>query len=227
MSTEAPNQTLQLLSDLNLFVFNDGLSEDIQEACRSCHALALKAASDQYHPLAENNAWFDRYVEIMGALGWVAIKTEVRNLTQGSMHLELGDLIAKGLEAGYEMATGNVKKGLADLGSAIIDAVSKSGKTELLDIRTREDDRKVMSLGKCDQSTGGQVAMLVSLVVDDEIPKKSGKSLFANWERSGMTTYACGAGFSFSRRTYDRARESIEARIDARSLQVLATIPVV
>ncbi len=225
MSAQEPNLKLQVLSDLNLHVFSDTLSEDIQEASRSSHALAVKAASDSYHPCEQNHEWFQRYVDVMGALGWVALRTDVRSVTESGLHLELGDLFAKGLEAGAEIVSGNVRKGFQDLGLAIVEALSKPEHSPLLDVRTREDDRRVISLGKCEQSAGGQVTMLVSALIDDQLPERNGKTLLVNWKREGGVTYACGAGFSFSRRTYGRAKSAIEARLDANSLKILADIP--
>ncbi|MBF8745997.1 hypothetical protein E2H86_02895 [Pseudomonas putida] len=225
MSAQESNLKVQVLSDLNLHVFSDTLSEDIQEASRSSHALAVKAASDSYHPYEQNHEWFQRYVDVMGALGWVAVKTDVRNVTETGLRLELGDLFAKGLEAGAEIVSGNVRKGFQDLGLAIVEALSKPENYPLLDVRTREDDRKVISLAKCEQSAGGQVTMLVSAVIDDQLPQRNGKTLFVNWKREGGAIYACGAGFSFSRRTYARAEGAIEARIHANALKILADIP--
>ncbi|MDZ3993950.1 hypothetical protein [Pseudomonas sp. Teo4] len=215
-------QTLQLLADQNLFVFSDNVSELAREASRDCHAFATRNANKRHHPRRAVDAWFNDYLDTMGASGWTRLKYEVRKITEVGSYVEMSNLFYQGLQTAYGAATGDIKQSLKDLGGAIIDALKDREVLKLLDTRSIKDDRVSISLCKCVESANGEVVMLVCALQNDEIPTKKGETLLGKWEHRGSITYACGATLSFSRRSYGAVRDLIEKGLDADARKVLA-----
>ncbi|WP_313712457.1 hypothetical protein [Pseudomonas sp.] len=224
MTEIAEKQTLQLLTDQNLFVFTDEIPAAVQEACRRCHALASQAANKKYHPSRQTESWFDEYLRIMSATGWTSLKYEVNKVTETGAYVEMSNLLGQGLQSAYGASTGDVKQSLKELGDAIIEALKDAETIKLLDIRSREDDRVSISVCKCAQSAGGDVVMLVCALQSDQLPNRKGENLLGKWEHQGAVTYACAASLSFSQRQYESARDLIDQKLNPAARRILAEI---
>ncbi|AUA31552.1 hypothetical protein CWR53_02530 [Pseudomonas sp. SGAir0191] len=227
MTTNKENLELQVLPDMNLFVFPDTMSEANRNAAKACHSLATQGANRQHHPIQETQAWFNQYVFLMSKMGWTPTRVDVQRITQSDRHLEISNLIGKGLQAAYGAFTGDVASALEGLGKTVVSALAASTKNvELLDRKSVEDDRNSLSLNKCEQTGAGQVAMMVSAVQTDAKPDKKANYLLAKWESSGTTNYACGAVLNLDQRQYEKVRAVVETKLDDNALEVLLALEI-
>lgn len=225
MTTDKEKLQLQVLPDKNLFVFPDQMSEQNRDAAKACHALATQGANRQHDPMRETQLWFKHYIYLMSKLGWASTNVDVQQLTERNMHLEISNLLGKGLQAAYGAFTGDVAMALDNLGKTVVLALAASTKNvELLNRKSVEDDRTELSLVKCEQTGEGQVAMLVSAIQTDAKPDKSANYLLAKWESSGTSNFACGAVLNFDSRRYDKVRAVVETKLDDNALQVLLAL---
>ncbi|MFV3287266.1 hypothetical protein ACNFBR_00850 [Pseudomonas sp. NY11955] len=227
MSNKGDKLELQVLADKNLFVFPDNMSNSNRDAAKACHALATQGANKQHDPIRETQLWFKQYIFLMSKMGWTPSRVDVQQITQHGMHLEVSNLLGKGLKAAYGVFTGDVANALENLGKTVIAALAASAKNvELLDRKTNEDDRTALSLSKCEQTTGGQVAMLVSAMQTDAEPGKKASYLLAKWQSSGTTNFACGAVLDFDQHQYERVRALVETKLNDNALQVLLALDI-
>lgn len=227
MTTDNQKLELQVLPDQNLFVFPDDMSDTARDAAKACHALATQAANKQHDPIHETQLWFKQYIFLMSKMGWAPTHVDVQQVTESGMHLEISNLLGKGLQAAYGVFTGDVAAALENLGKTVVAALAASTQNvELLDRKTKEDDRTGLSLAKCEQSAAGQVAMLVSAMQTDAKPDKTANYLLAKWESSGSTNFACGAVLNFDQRQYEKIRSLVEAKLDDNALQVLLALEI-
>lgn len=218
---------LQVLPEKNLFVFPDNMNEADRDAAKACHALATQGANKQHDPIQETRLWFKQYIFLMSKMGWAPTNVDVQEINQSGMHLEVSNLLGKGLQAAYGAFTGNVASALEGLGKTVVAALAASTKNvELLDRKSTEDDRTGLSLSKCEQTAAGQVAMLVSAMQTDAKPDKSTNLLLAKWESSGTSNFACGAVLNFDQRQYEKVRSLVEAKLDDNALQVLLALEI-
>lgn len=225
MTSDNEKLQLQILPDKNLFVFPDHMQEANRDAAKASHALATQGANKRYNPISQTKLWFKEYIRLMSAMGWVSIRTDVQEITASNMHLEISNLLGKGLMAAKGVLTGDVAEALKNLGEAVVAALAASTRNvEVLDYRSVEDDRTSLSLNKCEQSPGGQVAMLVSAIQTDAEPDKASNLLLFKWESSGTTNFACGAVLVFDQRRYQKARPIIEGKLDDKALETLLVL---
>lgn len=227
MTTTNEKLELQVLPDKNLFVFPDGMSDANRDAAKASHALATQGANKLHDPIKETQLWFKQYIFLMSKMGWAPTNVDVQQITQSGMQLEISNLLGKGLKAAYGVFSGDVATALENLGKTVINALAASTKNvELLDRKTCEDDRTGLSLSKCEQTAGGQVAMLVSAMQTDEQPDKKANYLLAKWESSGSNNFACGAVLNFDQRQYEKVRALVETKLDDNALQVLLALEI-
>ncbi|WP_449430975.1 hypothetical protein [Pseudomonas putida] len=227
MSTDTENLQLQVLPDRNLFVFPDAMDEANRDAAKACHALATQGANTQHDPIQETQLWFKQYIFLMSKMGWSPTNVDVQQITSSDMQLQISNLLGKGLQAAKGIFTGDVAAALQNLGEAVVAALAASSKdVEVLNRKTREDDRTGLSLSKCEQTPGGQVAMLVSAIQTDAKPDKDANYLVFKWESSGTSNFACGAVLTFDRRQYEKIREVIDTKLDDNALEVLLSLKI-
>lgn len=225
MTIDKEKLQLQVLPDKNLFVFPDQMGEQNRDAAKACHALATQGANRQHDPIRETQLWFKHYIYLMSKMGWAPTNVDVQQITERNMHLEISNLLGKGLQAAYGVFTGDVATALDNLGKTVVSALAASTKNvELLDRKSVEDDRTELSLVKCEQTGQGQVAMLVSAIQTDAKPDKSANYLLAKWESSGTSNFACGAVLNFDKRQYDKVRAIVETKLDDNALQILLAL---
>src|SRR5690606_3460718 len=161
-------------------------NEANRNAAKACHALATQGANKQHDPVHETRLWFKQYIFLMSKMGWAPTNVDVQQITQSDTHLEVSNLLGKGLQAAYGAFTGDVASALEGLSKTVVSALAASTKNvELFDRKATEDDRTGLSLSKCEQTAAGQVAMLVSAMQTDAKPDKSTNLLLAKWESSG------------------------------------------
>ncbi|NQD57513.1 hypothetical protein HP546_19430 [Pseudomonas sp. CM25] len=227
MAVKSEKLELQVLPDKNLFVFPDAMSDMNRDVAKACHALATQGANKQHDPIKETREWFKQYVFLMSKMGWAPTNVDVQEVTQSDRQLEISNLVGKGLQAAYGIFTGEVATALEGLGKTVIAALAASTKNvEMLNRKTFEDDRTGLSLAKCEQTSAGQVAMLVSAIQTDAKPDKSANYLLLKWESSGTRNFACGAVLNFDPRQYDKVRSLVETKLDDNALQVLLALEI-
>lgn len=223
MTTE--KQQLEVLADKNLFVFPDHMSKDNRAAAKACHAISTQAANNAFHPVQQTQGWFNEYLRVMTATGWTPIKFEVQTVNESGMHLEVSNLLGKGLQAAAGFIGGDILGGVKNLGEVVVNALAASAKAvELLDIKSREDDRVSLSLAKCDQSADGEVIMLVSAVQTDAEPDKSNNYLLFKWESNGTANYACAAALTFTPAIYEKGQAIVRQKISDKAVETLLSL---
>ncbi len=222
------DQKLVILDSKNLFIFPDSMTLNTMDAALDSHTFAVQAANAQYHPMKQTQQWLEYYIEIMQKCGWVPYNFELTQETSSAHHLDMSNLLAKGLMAAAGLFTGGASTAVA--GAAVVEqiknAVTNSKEAiELFDRQAHEVDTGCLRLAKCDQSDNGQVVMLVSAVQTDAIPDTQSNILLFKWKAGGATTYTSGAALYLHRSLYESNKDVIRQRIGAEARDSLLSIP--
>ncbi|GHS83785.1 hypothetical protein PAGU2196_46190 [Pseudomonas sp. PAGU 2196] len=226
MTDELVAKRLEVLPGGSVFVFPEHMKIDSCEAVKNCHQFASQAATAQFHPSKQAVQWFECYIEMVQATGWIVNLYKTNTVTSSTMKLELSNLLGQGLKIALGAATGGVLGAAKEVGEAAVQMLAESPDTvKLFDRTSEEDDCTALSLAFCDESEKGEVVMLLSAAQTDADPNKKTNPLLFTWASSGGTVYTSTAKLSLHRSLYEDNKDVLVSRLGGESRKVLLSAP--
>ena len=225
MSEKIENQRVEVLADKNLFVFPDHMSKANCDAAKECHVFATQAATATFHPTNEADQWFGLYIDVMQQTGWIPVRYEMSRTTSSNLHLQLSNLLGKGLQVAVGFLSGGILGAAKEVGTAAVEALAHSPEAiELLRRDAHESDRSGLSLAQCDQSANGEVVMLLTAIHTDAEPDVKSNYLLFKWNSNGHTTYTGVAALTFHRGLYEQNRDVLIERVSKNARATLLSL---
>jgi len=225
MST-SDNGRLEILPGNNIFHFPGSLSKANSDAAKECHMFALSAANAQHNPFEATREWFENYVQIMKACGWLPISFDLVEVTDSAIELSLSNVLGRGLKAASGLLAGNVPQAMLELGGTIANALASSEQAvQLIKRASTEKDSSGIKLLHIGESASGEVVALVSANQVDADPTVDSDYLVLQWKGSGAKRYSAVAALTLHRGLYEQNRDVLISRTAEGSRRTLLSVP--
>lgn len=199
----------------SLLALSAGMSAQSRRDAKTTFQFASRVASKLHDRDGESEAWFNKFLEVMRTLGWVAGKRSYERDYDQSRSLTLGPIAFKvASAAGKALLGGPVGEAMAKLAG---DAISALGNIEeaqqVYQQNVKGHPVSTTGLGACIETPEGELFMLVNAFSASPSENDLNTTVF-EWKSSSKDRYCGSAVLSFNDVVYtDEVRASVEKRL--------------
>ena len=195
----------------SLLSFVDGLTAAERDDVLYSVQLAHRNATHEFDRFSQTQSWYQRYIEVMQLLGWVAENLAFTNYDQTEGQLRM-DKAALALIAA--IATQNQLAVLKEAVSALEKIADGDEAIRLFDFHTSTDIGGNFQMGAVQKTENGTLSMaLGSFYFRSHDARK--KFLFFGWGKNQVNFWTAAQKMTLNTTLYARGRDAVKQKLEA------------
>ncbi|MGE8306863.1 MULTISPECIES: hypothetical protein [Pseudomonas] len=220
MTEESTNRSLAVVEQ-SLLALSAGMSAQSRRDAKTTFQFSSLVASKLYNRDGESEAWFNKFLETMRTVGWVAGKRSYERDYDTSRSLTLGPIAFKvASAAGKALLGGPVGEAMAKLAGDAINALGNIEEAQkIFQQNLKGNPVATTGLGACIETPEGELFMLVNAFSASPSENDLNTTVF-EWKSSSKDRYCGSAVLSFNEVVYTaEVRAAIEKRLIDRAIK--------
>ncbi|AVH36730.1 hypothetical protein AL532_10555 [Pseudomonas monteilii] len=199
----------------SLLALSAGMSAQSRRDAKTTFQFASRVASRLHDRDGESEAWFNKFLEVMRTLGWVAGRRSYERDYDKSASLTMGPIAFKvASAAGKALLGGPVGEAMAKLAG---DAITALGNIEdaqkIYKQNVKGNPVSTTGLGTCIETPEGELFMLVNAFSASPSENDLNTTVF-EWKSSSKDRYCGSAVLALNEVVYtDQVRATIEQKL--------------
>lgn len=199
----------------SLLALSAGMSAQSRRDAKTTFQFASRVASKLHNRDGESEAWFNKFLEVMRTLGWVAGRRSYERDYDTSRSLTLGPIAFKvASAAGKALLGGPIGEAMAKLSGDAINALGNIEEAQkIYKQNVKGHPVSTTGLGTCIETPEGELFMLVNAFSASPGENDLNTTVF-EWKSSSKDRYSGSAVLVFNEVVYtDQVRASIEQKL--------------
>jgi hypothetical protein len=194
----------------SLLSFVDGLAPSEREDVLYSVQLAHRTATHDFDRFSRTQSWYQRYIEVLQLLGWVAEQLAFASFDQKEGELRM-DKAALALVAA--VATQNQLAVVRQAVDALEKLTEDDGAIQLFDFHASTDIGGNFQIGAVQKGQNGALSLaLGSFYFRSHDARR--KFLFFSWGKNQVNFWTAAQKMTLNSELYARAREAVKQKLD-------------
>ena len=206
----------------SLLTFVDGLTAAERDDVLYSVQLAHRSATHDYDRFSQTQFWYQRYIEVLQLLGWVAENLAFTNYDQREGELRMDKAALALISA---IATQNQLAVLKEAVSALEKIAEGDDTIRLFDFHTSTDIGGNFQIGAVQKAENGTLSMaLGSFYFRSHDARR--KFLFVGWGKNEVNFWSAAQKMTLNSTLYARGREAVKQKLDKTFLSFIAELKI-
>lgn len=208
-----------VLVEDSLMAFGAGMALQSRTDVKNAFHFASLVAGKLHEPEKESELWYGQFLKVMQDCGWVTAQRNFEREESSAISVSVGSVALRLLGATGTAALGVAAgEAFGSLAKAALEKLGLSPGLKNVLIRKRTGKaRGMVGLGACIETGEGEVVLVMSCVAATA-PESENDLLGIEWAITSSEVYTGTAVLSFNKTLYDRVRETVEKKLEDRSV---------
>jgi len=207
-----------------IVAFGDGVPAQAREDILYSLQFAQRAASAAADRYTAVQAWYEKYVNVLAATGWVLTNFNPSKQQADRTEVEVAAAALEIVAAAAAAAGGVVSAVLPAAIKALRGMAKDDGFITLFEHYGAKGNIGNFQLSDVQQGAGGKLS-IVTGAFQIRMAEQQNKFLFFTWREKGVSVWGDATTASFNQALYAELRETVRTRLGGEARKVIAEIP--